>query len=73
MPLAAPVHGVSCAYMKAHNIREGSPMEGSIRSENPVVAIDDSLLSLEELVARITPENRHDEIGTGRAIGNEVW
>ena len=48
-------------------------MEGSIRSENPVVAIDDSLLSLDELVARITPENRHDEIGTGRAVGNEVW
>jgi antitoxin component of MazEF toxin-antitoxin module len=58
--------------MKARNVREGSPMEVSVRSENPVVAIEDSLLSLDELVARITPENRHDEIGTGRAVGNEV-
>ncbi len=28
---------------------------------------------LEELVAQITPENRHDEIDWGPAVGKEVW
>jgi antitoxin component of MazEF toxin-antitoxin module len=25
------------------------------------------------LLAGITPENLHDEVGTGRAVGNEIW
>ena len=29
--------------------------------------------SLEELVEGITPENRHDEIDPGIAVGNEAW
>lgn len=29
--------------------------------------------SLSELVNQITPENRHDEIDSGVAMGNEVW
>jgi antitoxin MazE len=29
--------------------------------------------SLDDLVARITPENRHEEISTGPARGREVW
>jgi len=29
--------------------------------------------TLEELVAGITDENRHDEIGTGPSVGNEAW
>lgn len=29
--------------------------------------------ALDELVAGITPDNRHDEIDWGPAVGNEVW
>ena len=29
--------------------------------------------SLEELVEAITPENLHNEIDSGVAVGNEVW
>ena len=29
--------------------------------------------TLEELVAQITPENRHDEIDWGPPVGKEVW
>jgi len=29
--------------------------------------------TLEELVARITPENRHDEIDWGESMGKEAW
>ena len=30
-------------------------------------------LTLEELVARITPENIHSETTTGQPVGDEVW
>jgi antitoxin MazE len=29
--------------------------------------------TIDELVAGITPENRHQEIDWGPAVGNEVW
>jgi antitoxin component of MazEF toxin-antitoxin module len=29
--------------------------------------------SLDELVSRITPENRHEEIDFGPPVGREVW
>jgi antitoxin MazE len=29
--------------------------------------------SLEELIARITPENRHGEVDWGLPVGKEVW
>ena len=29
--------------------------------------------SLDELIKGITPENLHGEIGSGIAVGNEVW
>jgi len=30
-------------------------------------------LTLESLVAAITPENRHKETDWGKPVGNEVW
>jgi antitoxin MazE len=29
--------------------------------------------SLDELVAGITPDNRHEEIDWGPSVGNEAW
>ena len=29
--------------------------------------------TLEELLARVTPENRHDEVDTGASVGAEAW
>jgi antitoxin MazE len=50
--------------------------------EVEIVAIDGNLTikprrqkqySLEELIAGITPENRHGEIDTGMSVGEEIW
>jgi antitoxin MazE len=55
------------------NLHEDSPVEVSVRSGKlVVVAIEEPQLSLEELVAQITPENRHAEIETGPAVCNEA-
>ena len=51
-------------------------------AEVEIVAIDGNLTikprkqkqySLNELIAGITPTNRHGEIDTGRSVGEEVW
>lgn len=36
-------------------------------------AVCEPFYTLEELVAGITPENRHGETTTGHSVGNEVW
>lgn len=38
-----------------------------------VVAVEGPDETLENLVARITAENRHGETDTGRPVGHEVW
>lgn len=39
----------------------------------PVRAKKKKRPTLTELVARITPENRHDEIDWGKPMGKEAW
>jgi len=35
--------------------------------------VEDGPPSLEELLARVTPENLHGEVAAGRAVGSEAW
>jgi len=39
----------------------------------PVQTKKEKRPTLEELVAKITPENRHDEIDWGAPMGKEAW
>jgi len=32
-----------------------------------------TLLTLEQLISGVTPENQHGETDSGKAVGNEVW
>src|SRR5258706_53237 len=43
------------------------------RTETEAPLLAQRRYTLEELVARITPENRHEEIDWGPPVGNEVW
>jgi antitoxin MazE len=62
-----------------HLAREIGLSDGA---EVEIVTIDGNLTikprrqkqySLDELVAGITPTNRHAEIDTGRSVGEEAW
>ena len=62
-----------------HLAKEIGLIEGG---EVEIVAIDGNLTikprkqkqySLDELIAGITPTNRHREIDTGISVGEEVW
>jgi antitoxin MazE len=46
------------------NLADGTSVEVIVRRKK---------LTLEELVAGITDENRHDEVDWGPPVGNEVW
>jgi len=61
-------------FAEESNLHEDTAVDVSVRAGKlVVVAIEEPQLTLEDLVARITPSNRHDEIETGKAVGNEVW
>ena len=59
---------------EAAMLRDGDTLDldvegpGAVRMRKPA-----SKATLEELVSRITDENRHGEAEWGEAIGNEVW
>ena len=38
-----------------------------------VIPLSKPKYTLEELVAQITPENRHEEWDTGPPVGKEIW
>jgi len=55
------------------HLQVNTPVGLTIRSGKLVIVPADAELTLESLVDQITDENRHEEIGTGQSVGNEVW
>ena len=61
-------------FAEESNLREHSAVDISVRNGKLVVVpLKEQTLTLEQLVDRITPQNRHTETETGDAVGNEVW
>jgi antitoxin MazE len=59
---------------KEINLAEGSQVQlALIDGRLTIEPINRRRYSLEELVEAITPENLHNEIDSGVAVGNEVW
>lgn len=44
-----------------------------LRIETGRLVIEPATESLEDLLGRMTPENRHDLALEGRTVGSEVW
>ncbi len=61
------------AMLDALNIREGDEVELMVEDGRLAVRPVKPKLTLESLIAAITPENCHDEIDWGKPVGNEVW
>ncbi|WP_333231646.1 MULTISPECIES: hypothetical protein [unclassified Microcoleus] len=57
------------AFYAAHS----QEIDASIDAEKIIEPVTRWRYSLEELVEAITPENLHNEIDSGVAMGNEVW
>jgi len=53
-------------FAEEASLREDSAVDVTVRSGKLVV------VAVEDLVAKITPSNRHSEVDTGKSVGNEV-
>lgn len=61
-------------FAEEAHLAEDASVDVTVRNGKlVVVAVLEPEYTLEELVSRITPKNRHSETDTGNAVGNEVW
>jgi len=60
-------------FLEALQLNEGDEVEMMIEDGRLTVRPLSPKLTLESLVAAITPENRHKETDWGKPVGNEVW
>lgn len=58
---------------KEVGLDEGASVEVKVSGRNLVLSPARPEYSLGELVARITPKNRHGETDWGSPVGNESW
>jgi antitoxin MazE len=61
------------ALAKKACLHEGTEVELTVTNGSLVVTLAGEDLSLDEMLAQITEENRHDEIDWGPAVGKEAW
>jgi antitoxin MazE len=54
-------------------VDEGDTVDVSVRNGAIVIRPSRPTYSLRQLVARITPRNRHDETDWGGPVGDETW
>ena len=56
------------------NISQGSTVEVSLESGKIIVfPVVEPEFSLDELPAKVTPENLHGETNSGASVGQETW
>lgn len=62
------------ALARELNAEPGCEVSMEVRDGELVITpVKEPRYTLEELVAGITPENRHGEIDTGPSVGKEAW
>jgi antitoxin MazE len=54
-------------------VDEGDRVDVSVKNGAIVIRPSRPFYSLEQLVAKITPQNRHDESEWGAPLGHEAW
>ena len=61
------------ALAEQTSIREGSEVDLSVADGTLTIRPRARVYSLDELLAQVTPENRHEETDWGEPRGKEVW
>jgi antitoxin MazE len=62
---------IPSSYVKDFNLKNGSLVD--IVEEEGKIVIVPKRISLNELLEKVTEENRHDPIETGKSVGKEEW
>ena len=67
--VALPADMTNASHLEAGSYVDVTLVDGRIM----LVPVKPEDMTLEELLAQVTPENRHGEIDTGPPVGNEIW
>jgi antitoxin MazE len=63
---------IPLAIAKATGINENSTVDLSVKN-NEIVIVRTKTYRLDKLLAQISTKNKHQEVETGRALGEEIW
>jgi len=55
------------------HIEEGSTVDMTVSKNGILMKPARPQMTLEDLLAEITPDNLHSEVDFGKSVGNEVW
>jgi antitoxin MazE len=70
----APAIRIPKSIMQKANLHEGDPVDFEVEAPGIIVVrVARVRPTLDDLVARITPQNRHAETEWGKPQGNEAW
>lgn len=69
----SPAIRIPKAMLDELQVDQGDDVDLAVEDGLLIVRPVNPKLTLESLVAGITPENRHKQIDWGRPVGNEVW
>ncbi len=70
----APAIRIPKSVMQKANLHEGDAVDFEVKAPGVIVVrVARSRPALEDLVAGITPKNRHGETDWGKPRGNEAW
>ncbi len=64
---------IPSAYAKGLNLAEGTAVDIKIVDGGLLLKPRPAEYTLDELIAGITPENRHEETDWGPPVGGEAW
>ncbi len=61
------------SFAQETNLDDGSPVDIKVEKEAIIIKSLKSSFKLNDLLAKITPENIHNEIVIGKNVGKEIW
>ncbi|MFP3975963.1 MAG: AbrB/MazE/SpoVT family DNA-binding domain-containing protein [Dehalococcoidia bacterium] len=62
------------SFAREVGIERDVPVELSLEDGRIIIApVEKPAMTLDDLLSRVTEDNKHDEIETGPAAGNEIW
>jgi antitoxin MazE len=62
------------AYAEETRIHDGSSVDLTLQAGNLVITpVQKKTFTLEQLLKDVTPENQHQAIDSGSAVGQEIW
>lgn len=60
-------------FAEETRLEENAEVEISIKGRKLIVEAVAPAFTLQSLLDRVTPENLHGEVGTGKRVGKESW